>query len=105
MESIVEQGVLSLQPAEWHPSPKKTPRPVSTLMRGAVLPAEGIEQSVTILTFTILDQACNRGYFCILARRSSSQCLKMCAIGVAALGLYSLAGRSIFCSSPDCLCI
>ena len=33
---------LSLQPAERHPSPGKTFRLVRNLVRGAVLPAEGI---------------------------------------------------------------
>ena len=59
--------------------------------------------SVTILTFAILDQACNRGCFRISARRSGGQCLETHAIRVAVLGLDSLAGRDIFCFSPDCL--
>ena len=58
---------------------------------------------VTILTFAISDQARDRGCFRVSARRSGGQCLEPRAIGVAVSGLYSLAGRSILLSSPDCL--
>ena len=39
---LANLGVLSLQPAFWHPSPGKPFRLVRTLVRGAKLPAGGI---------------------------------------------------------------
>ena len=54
---------------------------------------------VTILTFAISDLG-RQGLF---SRFSGDQGLETRAIGVAVSGLYSLAGRSILRSSPDCL--
>ena len=55
--------------------------------------------NVTILTFAISDLG-RQGLF---SRFNGGQCLETRAIGVAVSGLYSLAGRSILRSSPDCL--
>ena len=79
------------------------PSTSNSLQSGACKCEDG--SSVTILTFAISDQARYRGYFRILACKSGGQCWETHVIGVVILRLYNFAGRSILCSSSDCLCI
>ena len=95
------------------PSHPYTSTPPPTPHRQHPAPATFCNQEFASLKTGVVSQSwhsqswisIDRSYFRILARRSDGQCLKTCAIGIAVLGLYSLAGGSILCSSPDCLCI